>query len=673
LKTLPNTPFNESNQAEMPHSQLAANLLKLLRPGGRSTWLIYLLLVIPLFLVVGIINRSRQAMDAQQENLRYRHQEALLGLEAEMKSALNTVEGLRTAAEAYYTNPGAEPSPYYGMLAPRPDKEGYALERIQPPFNQDQLANLTGLGALERDDASFRQEIEMALSLTPLFEWAKSTHPAAPWVYYTSARDFISIYPWVSADDFFFSPALYEHGFFSDGLPENNPDRRSFITEVYKDEAGQGLMVTIAAPVYEGDTFRGTVALDFTLTWLNQFFTQAQYTGEKAFIVNDLGQIVALSTVTTTEVILGVADVLPELKQDTATLLNLTPGQVNALSQYYVFVQSIQYTPWTYIAVVRQPYVMFKAAGDVAPVVFMFLLSIVAIVFIWQRARQQSKLRTLEAQRITQEQQARTELLREKDFSDAVINNLPGVFYIVDTQGRLIRWNKNYGKVLGYLDEELPQFNILNTIGEEARDFVAAKMQEVFTTGQAAAEVPVLTKNGDKIPYYLTGFRLSMGDEIYLVGIGLDLSAQKQAEAERERLQKEIIEAQQRAIAELSTPVIPIMDRIIVMPLIGNIDSLRARDITRNLLTGITQHRAKVVILDVTGVSLMDTGIVNHLNKTTQAARLKGAQTIVTGVSDAVAEAIVDLGIDWSGVTTLSDLQTGLIMALDSLGVKLTR
>jgi anti-anti-sigma regulatory factor/ligand-binding sensor protein len=147
------------------------------------------------------------------------------------------------------------------------------------------------------------------------------------------------------------------------------------------------------------------------------------------------------------------------------------------------------------------------------------------------------------------------------------------------------------------------------------------------------------------------------------------LAQSKQAEAERDQLQKEIIEAQKRAILELSTPIIPVMDRIIVMPLVGSIDSLRAKDITRSLLAGINQHRAKVVILDVTGVGIMDTGIVNHLNKTIQAARLKGARTIITGISDAVAEAIVDLGIDWSGVQTLSNLQTGLTTALTTLGL----
>ncbi len=148
--------------------------------------------------------------------------------------------------------------------------------------------------------------------------------------------------------------------------------------------------------------------------------------------------------------------------------------------------------------------------------------------------------------------------------------------------------------------------------------------------------------------------------------------ARRKAEEEREQLQREMIEAQQQAIEELSTPVIPVMDNIIVMPLVGNIDSLRAREITRTLLAGIGEHHAKIVILDVTGVTLMDTGIVSHLNKTIQAAQLKGAKTIVSGVNDAVAETIVDLGIDWSRITTLRDLQTALRFALNSLGVKLT-
>jgi len=154
-----------------------------------------------------------------------------------------------------------------------------------------------------------------------------------------------------------------------------------------------------------------------------------------------------------------------------------------------------------------------------------------------------------------------------------------------------------------------------------------------------------------------------------------EVTEREQAQERNLQLQQEIIDAQRDALEELSTPVIPIMDTpqggIIVLPLVGSIDSQRAKDVMRALLAGIREHRASVVILDITGVPIVDSGVASHLDKTIQAAQLKGAQTIITGISDAVAEAIVDLGIDWSDITTLSDLQTGLIVALDSLGQRI--
>ncbi len=274
---------------------------------------------------------------------------------------------------------------------------------------------------------------------------------------------------------------------------------------------------------------------------------------------------------------------------------------------------------------------------------------------------------------ITERKQAETELLREKALSDTIINSMPGLFYLVDAKGRYVRWNQNYEKVTGYSSEEVRQIDSLNLVVEQDRPRLAVKMQEAFTTGQASAETQIATKRGEEIPYYFTGTRMNIGNEVYLVGMGIDLTERKQVEAERAQLQAQVIEAQRHALQELSTPIIPVLDRIIVMPLIGSIDTLRAKDVTRALLAGISQYRAKIVIVDITGVPLVDSGVADHLNKTIQAARLKGAQTIVTGMSDAVAEAIVDLGIDWSGIQTLSDLQTGLLSALDSLGFKLGR
>ena len=238
-------------------------------------------------------------------------------------------------------------------------------------------------------------------------------------------------------------------------------------------------------------------------------------------------------------------------------------------------------------------------------------------------------------------------------------------------RGVIVDANAAMVAMLGLADiSELIGKGVLEFIAPEVREATAKQMQLESTQPY---ETLILRKDGTAVSIETRGRSYEFQGRTVRVVSVRDITERKRAEAERERLQREIIEAQQRAIQELSTPVIPIMDRIIVMPLIGSIDSLRARDITRNLLAGIQQHRAKVVILDVTGVGIMDTGIVNHLNKTIQAARLKGAQTIVTGMSDSVAEAIVDLGIDWSNVTTLADLQTGLMTALNSLNLKISK
>jgi anti-anti-sigma factor len=228
--------------------------------------------------------------------------------------------------------------------------------------------------------------------------------------------------------------------------------------------------------------------------------------------------------------------------------------------------------------------------------------------------------------------------------------------------------------MLGYDSvEEVNQIGLKNLyVDSTQREEMLRLIQE---EGHIAGfEMAVRRKDG-KIAQLAATVQLVMdkaGRPEFLEGTIEDITGRKQLEAEREQLQQEIIEAHEQALRALATPIIPVVDRIIVMPLIGNIDTLRAKDITRALLAGIQEHRAKVVILDITGVPLVDSSVADYLNKTIQAARLKGADTIVTGVSDAVAETIVDLGIDWSGIETLADLQTGLRAALAKMGRRIT-
>jgi len=199
----------------------------------------------------------------------------------------------------------------------------------------------------------------------------------------------------------------------------------------------------------------------------------------------------------------------------------------------------------------------------------------------------------------------------------------------------------------------------------------------VLEKGNWAGEMSfVHFKTKELIPVFWDVYRIDdpeTGQPINFGTVTRNLSNLKKAQAEQERLQQEVIEAQQQMIQELSVPIIPIIEGVIIMPLIGSLDSHRARDLMRTLLQGISEHRAKIVILDITGVSIVDTRIAAHLDKTIQAARLKGANTIVSGVSDNVAETIIDLGIDWSNLQTVRDLQTGLVIALESLGLRFKR
>jgi anti-anti-sigma factor len=129
--------------------------------------------------------------------------------------------------------------------------------------------------------------------------------------------------------------------------------------------------------------------------------------------------------------------------------------------------------------------------------------------------------------------------------------------------------------------------------------------------------------------------------------------------AERKRAEAEI-KAQQEAIREFSTPVLPVAHGMMIVPMIGSVDSARARQLTEQLLRSVRAHRAKVVVIDVTGVAAMDTAAANHLLKTAEASQLLGARVILTGVSTNIAHTLVTLGVDLSKLTTLGDLQSGI-------------
>lgn len=135
---------------------------------------------------------------------------------------------------------------------------------------------------------------------------------------------------------------------------------------------------------------------------------------------------------------------------------------------------------------------------------------------------------------------------------------------------------------------------------------------------------------------------------------------------ERER----IIRQQQEAIRELSTPVLQVRERLLILPIIGLIDPQRARQLTEQLLQAIRTNRAKVVVMDITGVPSIDSNVANYLVQTVEASRLMGANVIVTGLSPEIAQTLVVIGVDLGKMETVGDLQGGIEKAERMLGYK---
>jgi len=136
---------------------------------------------------------------------------------------------------------------------------------------------------------------------------------------------------------------------------------------------------------------------------------------------------------------------------------------------------------------------------------------------------------------------------------------------------------------------------------------------------------------------------------------------------------EDALRRQQEAIRELSTPVLQIRDRLLLLPIVGVIDSQRARLITEGVLRAIRDSRARVVVVDVTGVATIDSRVANHLLQTVAAARLMGATVIVTGLSAEVAQSLVGLGIDLTTLNTVGDLQGGIEEGERLLGFRVVK
>ncbi|WP_322497075.1 PAS domain-containing protein [Chloroflexus sp.] len=174
-------------------------------------------------------------------------------------------------------------------------------------------------------------------------------------------------------------------------------------------------------------------------------------------------------------------------------------------------------------------------------------------------------------------------------------------------------------------------------------------------------------KNGSYVWILDRGYFLAGpdGKAARMIGMMQNISEIKAIEFERLQMQETIIAAQERALRELSTPLVPISDRAVALPLIGVIDQRRASLIIETLLEGVATRGAETVIIDITGVATVDTFIADALIRAARAVRLLGARVVLTGISPEVAQTLVSLGADLSVFETRATLQNGIALAMN--------
>jgi rsbT co-antagonist protein RsbR len=153
-------------------------------------------------------------------------------------------------------------------------------------------------------------------------------------------------------------------------------------------------------------------------------------------------------------------------------------------------------------------------------------------------------------------------------------------------------------------------------------------------------------------------FALMLFDDLSLAGL--------------EQVRDELMNRQSEQLLELSLPVIKLWDGILAVPIIGTLDSERAQAVTESLLTELVRTNSSIAIIDITGVAAVDTSVAQHLITTAAAAQLMGADCIISGLRPQIAQAIVNLGVDLTGVTTKATLAHALAKALDSRGLQVT-
>jgi PAS domain S-box-containing protein len=253
---------------------------------------------------------------------------------------------------------------------------------------------------------------------------------------------------------------------------------------------------------------------------------------------------------------------------------------------------------------------------------------------------------------------------------EALLHNALDGIIVVDLVGNLIYSNPAFRRMT-YFGDKAEQSTIAEYFEpEDWQRLVSEILPQFHQKGLITTQLRYRRYDGSHFIGQVSAFIVfnAAGDPIAQAVLVRDITEDVESEKQRDRLQHDLIVAQQNKLRELSAPLLPIADEVILMPIVGEIDNFRTEQLMETLLNGIAQYQATIAIIDITGVKIADTQIANGLIQIARAAQLLGSKVIVSGISAEMAQTLVLLDTNLDEILTLNSLQSRLPMPLTEFG-----
>ena len=334
---------------------------------ARYRWML-LVIVMPLFMVIALlaVNQYRDQRAQVLHSLAQNTSSYAIALDGIAKLASDHVLQLKAWSENYLRSPPGYPSDLRSYYTPRYVDgvlDSYTLDDV-PEDERKYIGQLVWLGSDPRNTAVANVALDQALEF---FSLARLTHDVTPyfqWSYFfSSSKDILAVYPWFSAEVIVSSSgkqslqealaSWFEYEIYLAGTPEQNPGRVTYWTEPYIDAGGAGAMVSLGAPVYVNDAFRGIVGTDVTLVTLEKFLNDLPMDVGRLVIINSEQMLLADSEGITEDAIIKATDALPGELSDASFIAGLrTNGEIIDLQGHVLVAHRTSHAPWTLVYLV---------------------------------------------------------------------------------------------------------------------------------------------------------------------------------------------------------------------------------------------------------------------------------------------------------------------------------